>query len=98
MLNQPLDPHQFDHRGLGMVDGELILDHVKRVVYVLKNGVPVKLADFQMPRRDDDDGQTHSPERPFDPAASPRRKCAAGRGASRLATLEDDRPVDDPRG
>ena len=50
-LNQPLNPHQFDHHGLGMVDGELIIDHVKRVVYVLKNGEPVKLEDFQSPRR-----------------------------------------------
>jgi hypothetical protein len=50
-LNQPLDPHQFDHRALGMVDGELIIDHVKRVVYVIKNGEPVKLEDFPIPRR-----------------------------------------------
>jgi hypothetical protein len=49
VLNQPLDPHQFDYRGLGMVDGELVIDDVKRVVYVLKNGEPVKLADFGTP-------------------------------------------------
>ena len=26
VLNRPLDPHQFDHAGLGMADGDLIID------------------------------------------------------------------------
>jgi RNA polymerase sigma factor (sigma-70 family) len=49
-LNQPLDPHQFDHTGLGMADGELIVDEAKRVGYIIKAGEPVKLGDFVDPK------------------------------------------------
>jgi hypothetical protein len=49
ILNQPLEPHQFDHRGLGMQDGDLIIDEVKRIGYIIKDGKPVKLADFVEP-------------------------------------------------
>ena len=51
VLNQPLDPHQFDHAGLGMADGDLIIDEQKRVGYIIKDGEPVKLGDFVDPRR-----------------------------------------------
>ena len=45
-LNRPLGPHQFDERGLGMSDGDLVLNHPERVAYVFRNGEPVKLANF----------------------------------------------------
>ncbi len=45
-LNRPLDPHQFDEKGLGAVDGDLILDHRERVGYLIRGGEPVKLANF----------------------------------------------------
>src|SRR5262249_45452491 len=45
-LNQPLGPHQFDERGLGMSDGDLVLNHLERVAYIIKGGAPVKLANF----------------------------------------------------
>jgi hypothetical protein len=45
-LNKPLGLHQFDEQGLGMVDGDLVLDHPKKVVYIIKGGEPVKLANF----------------------------------------------------
>jgi Tol biopolymer transport system component len=45
-LNRPLGPHQFDERGLGMSDGDLVLNHLERVAYVFRDGVPVKLANF----------------------------------------------------
>jgi RNA polymerase sigma factor (sigma-70 family) len=51
VLNQPLDPHQFDHAGLGMADGDLIIDEQKRVGYIIKDGEPVKLGDFVDPGR-----------------------------------------------
>jgi hypothetical protein len=51
VLNQPLDPHQFDHAGLGMADGDLIIDEQKRVGYIIKDGEPVKLGDFVDPER-----------------------------------------------
>jgi RNA polymerase sigma factor (sigma-70 family) len=51
VLNQPLDPHQFDHTGLGMADGDLIIDEQKRLGYIIKDGEPVKLGDFVDPRR-----------------------------------------------
>jgi hypothetical protein len=46
VLNQPLDPHQFDYEGLGLKDGDMINDHIDRVYYTLKNGKLVKLGDF----------------------------------------------------
>jgi RNA polymerase sigma factor (sigma-70 family) len=45
-LNQKLSPHQFDERGLGMSDGDLVLNHLERVAYIIKGGQPVKLANF----------------------------------------------------
>ena len=51
ILNRPLDPHQFDHAGLGLADGDLIVDEVERVGYIIKDGEPVKLGDFIDPDR-----------------------------------------------
>ncbi len=45
-LNQPLGPHQFDERGLGVNDGDLVLNNLERVAYIIKGGEPVKLANF----------------------------------------------------
>jgi RNA polymerase sigma factor (sigma-70 family) len=46
VLNQPLNPHQFDYEGLGIQNGDVIVDHVKRTVSVWRDGSPVKLGDF----------------------------------------------------
>ncbi|WP_406699717.1 sigma-70 family RNA polymerase sigma factor [Singulisphaera sp. Ch08] len=48
-LNRPLAPHQFDERGLGLSDGDLVLNHLERVAYIIKGGEPVKLANFGEP-------------------------------------------------
>ena len=45
-LNRPLGAHQFDERGLGLSDGDLVLNHLERVAYIIKGGEPVKLANF----------------------------------------------------
>jgi len=45
-LNQPLNPGQFDYRGLDLKDGDLILNQMERVAYIIKNGEKVKLANF----------------------------------------------------
>jgi Tol biopolymer transport system component len=45
-LNRPLGPHQFDERGLGLNDGDLVLNHLERVAYIIRGGEPVKLANF----------------------------------------------------
>jgi RNA polymerase sigma factor (sigma-70 family) len=45
-LNRPLGLHQFDEQAFGMADGDLILDHPEKVVYIIKGGEPVKLANF----------------------------------------------------
>jgi hypothetical protein len=45
-LNRPLGPHQFDERGLGLGEGDLVLNHLERVAYIIKGGEPVKLANF----------------------------------------------------
>jgi RNA polymerase sigma factor (sigma-70 family) len=46
VLNQPLGLHQFDEGGLGVSDGDLVLDHLERVAYIINGGEPVKLANF----------------------------------------------------
>jgi RNA polymerase sigma factor (sigma-70 family) len=46
VLNQPLDPHQFDYDGLGIQDGDVIVDHVARTVSAWRNGRAVKLGNF----------------------------------------------------
>ena len=46
VLNRPLGAHQFDERELGLADGDLVLNHLERVAYIVKGGEPVKLADF----------------------------------------------------
>ena len=46
VLNRPLGPHQFDERGLGLSDGDLVLNHLERVAYIIKGGESVKLANF----------------------------------------------------
>ena len=46
VLNGPLGPHQFDERGLGLADGDIVLNHLERVTYIIKGGEPVKLAKF----------------------------------------------------
>src|SRR5262249_38375805 len=45
-LNRQLSPHQFDERGLGLKDGDLVLNHLERVAYIFEGGGPVKLANF----------------------------------------------------
>ena len=34
------------NRGLGLSDGDLVLNHLERVAYIIKGGEPVKLANF----------------------------------------------------
>jgi hypothetical protein len=45
-INSPLDPHQFDYQGLGLKDGELVIDEIENVVYVINGGALDKLTDF----------------------------------------------------
>ena len=46
VLNGPLGRHQFDERGLGLADGDIVLNHLERVAYIINGGEPVKLAKF----------------------------------------------------
>ncbi len=45
-VNQPLVPYQFDYQGLGLKDGDMLLDKIEEVVYIMEDGEPNKLADF----------------------------------------------------
>ena len=45
-LNQPLDSHQFDYQGLGLRDGDLVVDNIEKAMRVMKDGEAVKLANF----------------------------------------------------
>jgi RNA polymerase sigma factor (sigma-70 family) len=46
VLNRLLPPHQFDEGGLGLADGDLVLNHIERVGYIVRGGKPVRLAAF----------------------------------------------------
>jgi hypothetical protein len=46
VLNEPIDPSQFTYTGLGLRDGDRILDRIEGACYVMEDGVPVKLAEF----------------------------------------------------
>lgn len=45
-LNEPIDASQFSYAGLGMQDGDLVMDRIEGICYVLDGGKPRKLADF----------------------------------------------------
>jgi len=48
VLNKPLDPHQFDYEGLGLKDGDEVMnstDTVDSIRYMLRNGKLVKAKD-----------------------------------------------------
>ncbi|NQT15404.1 MAG: hypothetical protein HQ582_21790 [Planctomycetes bacterium] len=45
-VNRPLEPGQFTYRGLGLAEGDLVLDRIEDVVYVMRDGEPEKLANF----------------------------------------------------
>ena len=57
VVNGPLEPSQFSYQGLGMKDGELVMDNITQACYILENGQPRKLADF--------DEQHLAPEEPL---------------------------------
>jgi hypothetical protein len=46
VFNQPLDAHQFDYKGLGMRDGDIILNDMEGAVYKIKDGEPDKLGNY----------------------------------------------------
>ncbi len=45
-VNVPLDPSQFSYTGLGLKNGDLVMDRIDNICYVMKDGNPVKLASF----------------------------------------------------
>jgi hypothetical protein len=45
-LNKPLDTRQFDYQGLGLQDGDLVLNEIEHVAYQLHGGSLVKLASY----------------------------------------------------
>ena len=90
VLNLPLNPHQFDEQGLGLNDGDLILNHVERVAYIIKGGKSVKLANFG-------DGSVlrPAPSKPAPAAAARSRPKPAGRiyTTASLGTNDSGRPI-----
>lgn len=45
-VNHPIDPHQFDYQGLGLLEGDLVVDKIEKRMLIMKDGQPVKLANF----------------------------------------------------
>ncbi|QEH37761.1 ECF RNA polymerase sigma factor SigW [Aquisphaera giovannonii] len=93
-VNRPLDPHQFDERGLGLEDGDLILDHNERVAYIMKGGKPVRLAAFGE-RSILKSSPEPAPPRPSLPAAKATEHAATGRiyTTASLGTNGEGMPV-----
>ncbi len=57
-LNESISPDQFTFKGLGLKDGDLVLDDIKRVGYIVKNDELVKLSNYgERPPREE-----HLPE------------------------------------
>lgn len=80
VLNPPLDPHQFDEFGLGVVDGDLVLNYQEHVGYIVRNGAIVKLADFG--------------ERPVPKPAASEKEPAASKAGPIYTPYENRRPGD----
>jgi hypothetical protein len=83
VLNQPLVLHQFDERGLGLNDGDLVLNHLERLAYIIKGGEPVKLASFG-------DRSVLRLSRPTSVPAEPVRARAEGRIYTRASLSTND--------
>lgn len=49
VLNEPLDPKQFEYAALGLTQGDLVLDDVERTVLIMEGGKPVRLAAYNEP-------------------------------------------------
>jgi len=45
-VNRPLGSHQFDYQGLGLKEGDLVVDKIEKRMLIMEGGQPVKLADF----------------------------------------------------
>jgi len=45
-VNHPLDSHQFDYQGLGLKEGDLVVDKINKMMLIMKDGQAVKLANF----------------------------------------------------
>ena len=45
-VNGQLEPSQFSYKSFGMKDGELVMDNIDKACYIIKNGTPEKLANF----------------------------------------------------
>lgn len=89
VVNGPLDPHQFDERGLGLRDGDLILNQSKRVAYIMKSGKSVKLADFGQ-------GSILETPKPAPPRGDVRRPSSPGKiyTTASLGTNSQGLPID----
>ena len=46
IVNEKLDPQQFGYGDIGMKDGDLVIDNVRRIVQVVEQGTPRKLSGF----------------------------------------------------
>jgi RNA polymerase sigma factor (sigma-70 family) len=98
VLNAPLDPHQFDEQGLGAADGDLVLNHLERVAYIIRGGKPVKLASFGEgsilhPAQAKPEQAKRTPTKPSAEAKLGDR--ARGRifTTASLSTADDGRPI-----
>jgi hypothetical protein len=45
-VNDPLKPNLFSYQGLGMKDGDLVMDNIDKVCYIIKDGSPQTLANY----------------------------------------------------
>jgi hypothetical protein len=51
-MNGAIPPGQFSYQGLGLKDGDVVMDNIEEVAYIMKDGEPRKFANF---------GEKHSP-------------------------------------
>lgn len=46
VINVPIPSSQFEYAALGLKDGDLVMDRIEDVCYIMRDGVPEKLAGF----------------------------------------------------
>jgi RNA polymerase sigma factor (sigma-70 family) len=87
VLNADLPPHQFDEAGLGLSDGDLVVNYPERVAYLMKGGKPVRIAQLKA-------GPDQRPAAPTPRPSAPPAVNADVRSSGRIyisASLDNDR-------
>jgi len=60
-VNQPVQVSRFSYQGLGMKDGDLVMDEIEKACYLIEGGEPQKLANYNAINRQPGSGLSSLP-------------------------------------